>query len=73
MSRREFIGLFGGAIVGWPLAVRAQHVAMPRVGYVWIGSARDANASIAGLRQGLADRGYIIGRNDNPVVGLPLR
>jgi len=46
---------------------------MPRVGYVWIGSARDANASIAGLRQGLADRGYIIGRNDNPVVGLPLR
>lgn len=63
VRRREFIGLFGVAIVGWPLAVRAQHVAMPRVGYVWIGSAGDANASIAGLRQGLADRGYIIGRN----------
>src|SRR6516165_257671 len=63
MRRREFFGLFCGAMVGWPLVVRAQHVAMPRIGYVWIGAAQDANASIAGLRQGLADRGYINGRD----------
>jgi hypothetical protein len=35
---------------------------MPKVGYVWIGEC-DADVSGAGLRQGLVDKGYEIGRN----------
>src|SRR6201997_3691640 len=61
MRRREFITLLGGAAV-WPLAARAQQAAIPRVGYVFVG-AHGTDVSNAGLRQGLTDRGYEIGRN----------
>jgi len=61
MKRREFTTLLGGAAV-WPLAARAQQAAIPRVGYVFVG-AHGTDVSSAGLRQGLTDRGYEIGRN----------
>jgi putative ABC transport system substrate-binding protein len=61
MRRREFIAL-GGAAVAWPLAARAQQSGTPKVGYVWIGE-RSTDVSGAGLRQGLVDKGYEIGRN----------
>ena len=60
MKRRAFIAALGGAAV-WPLVARAQG-AMRRVGYVWIG-ARGTDVSIAGLRQGFVDKGYVIGRD----------
>ena len=62
MKRREFIMLIGGAAAVWPLVARAQQTAIPKVGYVWVG---DPNTDVSGvgLRQGLADRGYVIGRN----------
>jgi putative ABC transport system substrate-binding protein len=60
MRRREFIALLGGAAC--PLAARAQQPTMPRVGYIWVG-ARGTDVSNRGLRQGLADRGYAVGRN----------
>jgi hypothetical protein len=61
MRRREFITLLGGA-AGWPLAARAQQPVTPRIGYIWIGT-RGTDVSNAGLRQGLDDRGYAVGRN----------
>jgi putative ABC transport system substrate-binding protein len=62
MRRRDFIILLGCTAAGRPLAARAQQHAIPRVGYIWIG-ARGTDGSVAGLRQGLTDKGYIVGRN----------
>jgi putative ABC transport system substrate-binding protein len=62
MKRREFITLLGVTVVAWPRAARSQKQAVPRVGYIWIG-ARGTDVSNAGLRQGLADLGYVVGRN----------
>lgn len=64
MRRREFIGLVGGA-AAWPLAARAQPDATRHVG-VLVGLAEndaDMIARLAGLRQGLARRGWLEGRN----------
>ena len=62
MRRREFITLLSGSAFTWALVVRAQQRAIPRIGYIWSG-APGAEMSIAGLRQGLTDRGYVVGRN----------
>ena len=62
MKRREFIALLGGGLVAWPGSARSQKPPVPRVGYIWIG-ARGTDVSNAGLRQGLTDLGYDIGRN----------
>src|SRR5438067_7074316 len=61
MQRRKFIGLIGSA-AAWPHFARAQQSSKPKVGYVWIGE-RSTDVSGAGLRQGLVDKGYEIGRN----------
>ena len=61
MLRRNFLGALGTA-AAWPFAVYAQQPVIPRVGYVWIG-ARGTEVSIAGLRQGLIDKGHVIGRS----------
>jgi putative tryptophan/tyrosine transport system substrate-binding protein len=62
MKRRDFFTLVGGALVVWPRTARSQKPAVPRVGYIWIG-ARGTDVSNAGLRQGLTDLGYVVGRN----------
>lgn len=62
MRRRDFITIVGVAAATWPVAASAQHTTMPRIGYVSAG-VPEIDVASAGLRQGLSDLGYSIGRN----------
>jgi putative tryptophan/tyrosine transport system substrate-binding protein len=66
MRRREFISLIGGAAASWPLAARAQQSSrMRRIGVLmpFAENDPDAVAQLAGFVQGLAQLGWIDGRN----------
>ena len=62
MKRRQFITLIGGAVVGLPLAVRAQQPKVPTVGVLVVGSPGSEQFGRL-LREGMRELGYIEGQN----------
>jgi putative ABC transport system substrate-binding protein len=62
MRRRDFLGAVGGAALG-PLAADAQQPAMPLVGFLHAGSPEENQKRLAAFRKGLADGGFVEGRD----------
>ena len=66
LQRREFITLLGGAAVSWPLAARAQQPdRVRRIGILSAYAENDREVALrfAALGQGLAQLGWMEGRN----------
>jgi putative ABC transport system substrate-binding protein len=65
MKRREFITLFGGAAVAWPLTARAQQQgdSVLKIGVLWPGVAPPASPRMESFRLALRQFGYVEGRN----------
>jgi ABC transporter substrate binding protein len=61
MRRREFIAGLTSAAGAWPVAARAQQPAVPMIGF--LSAASPDQSYVAALRQGLAEGGFVEGRD----------
>jgi putative ABC transport system substrate-binding protein len=58
MKRREFITLFGGAVLAWPITTLAQEAGrIRRIGFLRVGP--PPAAFIDGFRQGMREQGFV--------------
>jgi putative tryptophan/tyrosine transport system substrate-binding protein len=79
IRRRDFIVTLGSAGAAWPLAARAQQAAMPVIGFIDPRSLETTREQVAAFKRGLAETGYVEGRNvaieyrwaDNQIDRLP--
>jgi putative tryptophan/tyrosine transport system substrate-binding protein len=62
MRRREFFGAVIGASC-WSLTARAQQAAMPVIGFLHAGSPDENLKRLDAFRKGLADAGFVEGKN----------
>jgi putative tryptophan/tyrosine transport system substrate-binding protein len=62
MQRREFITLFGGAALVLPLAVRAQQLSIPVIGFLGP-RLSELEPFINAFRRGLKEMGFVDGQN----------
>src|SRR5215475_16008931 len=63
MRRREFISLLGGAAIACPIVARAQPLNVPLVGFLNSASADTYRFNADSFREGLAQAGFVEGRN----------
>jgi putative ABC transport system substrate-binding protein len=63
IRRRELIVTLGGTVAAWPLAARAQQMAMPVIGFLHLTSLETNREKLAAFRRGLGDTGYIEDKN----------
>ena len=59
----RFITVVAGAAAGWPLGARSQQPAMPVIGFLRDATAAGSGFMVDGLRKGLAEAGFVEGRN----------
>ncbi|MGB9016152.1 MAG: ABC transporter substrate binding protein, partial [Pseudolabrys sp.] len=63
MRRRDFIKLIAGSAAASPLAVRAQQLPLPVIGFVNVASAKGYAPLLSAFLKGLSETGYVDGRN----------
>ena len=63
MRRREFVSLFGGAVVAWPLMARAQQPSMPVIGFIRSSSLANSTVLVSAFHNGLRETGFVEGQN----------